>query len=67
MINKIEGLSNEYFKSRVGHVTNLSDYMPRNNQVFYTLEIKVISGDNPITDWDGYDNLPKINLDGESK
>ena len=39
MINKIEGLSNEYFKSRVGHVTNLSDYMPRNNQVFYTLEI----------------------------
>lgn len=39
MINKIEGLSNEYFRSRVGHVVNMPDNMPRNNQVFYTLEI----------------------------
>ena len=39
MINKIEGLSNEYFKSRVGHVVNMPDNMPRNNQVFYTLEM----------------------------
>lgn len=39
MINKIEGLSNEYFRSRVGHVVNMPDNMPRNNQVFYTLEM----------------------------
>lgn len=39
MIRKIENLSNEYFKSRVKHVQNLPDNMPRNSQVFYTLEI----------------------------
>lgn len=39
MISKIENLSNEYFKSRVKHIQNLPDNMPRNNQVFYTLEI----------------------------
>lgn len=39
MIKKIEGLSNESFKSRVKHIQNLPDNMPRNNQIFYTLEI----------------------------
>ena len=39
MIKKIENLSNEYFKSRVKHIQNLPDNMPRNNQVFYTLEV----------------------------
>lgn len=39
MIKKIEGLSNENFKSRVKHIQNLPDNMPRNNQIFYTLEI----------------------------
>lgn len=39
MIKKIENLSNEYFKSRVKHIQNLPDNMPRNNQVFFTLEV----------------------------
>lgn len=39
MIKKIENLSNAYFKSRVKHIQNLPDNMPRNNQVFYTLEV----------------------------
>lgn len=39
MIKKIENLSNEHFKSRVKHIQNLPDNMPRNNQVFFTLEM----------------------------
>ena len=39
MIKKIENLSNEHFKSRVKHIQNLPDNMPRNNQVFFTLEV----------------------------
>ncbi len=39
MIKKIENMSNENFKSRVRHVQNLPDNMPRNNQIFYTLEV----------------------------
>ena len=39
MIAKIEGLSNEFFKSRVKHIQNLPDNMPRNNQLFFTLDI----------------------------
>ncbi len=39
MIKKIEGLSNDYFTSRVKHVQNLPDNMPRNGEIFYTLEV----------------------------
>lgn len=39
MITKIEGLSNEFFKSRVKHIQNLPDNMPRNNQIFFTLDV----------------------------
>lgn len=35
MIAKIEGLSNEFFKSRVKHIQNLPDNMPRSNQLFF--------------------------------
>ena len=39
LIKKIEGLSNENFKSRVKHIQSLPDNMPRNSEAFYTLEI----------------------------
>ena len=39
MITKIEGLSNEFFKSRVKHIQNLPDNMPRNNQIVFTLDV----------------------------
>lgn len=39
LIEKLEGLSNVYFKSRVKHITSIPDNMPRNNQMFYTIEI----------------------------
>ena len=39
LIKKIENLSNDYFKARVRHIQHLSDSLPRNNQIFYTLEV----------------------------
>lgn len=39
LIKKLENLSSENFKTRVKHIKNLPDNMPRNNEIFFTLEI----------------------------
>lgn len=39
LIEKIEGLSNRYFKSKMRHVCNLPDNHPQNAELFYTIEI----------------------------
>ncbi|MBR3843471.1 MAG: WYL domain-containing protein [Christensenellaceae bacterium] len=39
MIEKLESLSNQYFKSKVQYIRALSDNTPRNRQLFYTLEV----------------------------
>lgn len=39
MIEKLEGLSNIYFKSKVKHIRNLPENMPSNKQLFYTIEV----------------------------
>lgn len=39
LIEKIEGLSNRYFKSRMRHVYNLPVDQPKNKEIFYTIEI----------------------------
>lgn len=39
LIEKIEGLSNRYFKSKVRHVCNLPVDQPQNAELFYTIEI----------------------------
>lgn len=39
LIKKIENMSNEYFKSRVKHIQNLPDNMPRNNDFFLNVEM----------------------------
>ena len=39
LIEKLEGLSNQYFKSRVKHIRTISDGAPENKQLFYTIEI----------------------------
>ena len=39
LIEKLEGLSNRYFKSKVKHITNLPSELPRNAELFYTIEI----------------------------
>ncbi len=39
LIEKIEGLSNRYFKSKVRHVRNLPVDQPQNAELFYTIDI----------------------------
>lgn len=39
LIEKIEGLSNMYFKSKVKHICNLPAETPRNPELFYTIEV----------------------------
>lgn len=39
LVGKIEGLSNQYFKSRVRYIKALPDNKPDNKQLFYTIEI----------------------------
>lgn len=39
LIDKIEGLSNIYFKSRTKNVHNLPESLPENKQLFYTIEV----------------------------
>lgn len=39
LIGKIEGLSNQYFRSKVRHIQNLPEDQPKNAELFYTIEI----------------------------
>ena len=38
LIEKIEGLSNRYFRSKVKHICNQPIDMPENKELFYTIE-----------------------------
>lgn len=39
LIEKIEGLSNVYFKSRVRHIRTMPDQYPENKELFFTIDI----------------------------
>lgn len=39
LIEKLEGLSNVYFRSRMGHIRTMPADMPANRQLFYTIEV----------------------------
>lgn len=39
LIEKIEGLSNRYFKNKVKHIRNLPENLPQNKELFYTIEV----------------------------
>ena len=39
LINKLQGLSNIYFNTKVKHIRNLPENMPSNKQLFLTIEI----------------------------
>ena len=39
LIGKLEGLSNKFFKSKVGYIRSLPENLPENKQLFYTIEI----------------------------
>ena len=39
LVEKLEGLSNRYFKSRVRFISTIEETKPKNPQLFYTIEI----------------------------
>lgn len=39
LVEKLEGLSNVYFRSRVKHIRTMPDTAPQNRQLFYTIEL----------------------------
>ena len=39
LVEKLEGLSNVYFRSRVKHIRTMPDTAPQNRQLFYTIEV----------------------------
>lgn len=39
LVEKLEGLSNTYFKSRVKHIRTMPENAPENKQIFYTIEV----------------------------
>ena len=39
LVEKLEGLSNVYFRSRVKHIRTMPDTAPQNKQLFYTIEL----------------------------
>lgn len=39
LVEKLEGLSNTYFKSRVKHIRTMPENAPANKQLFYTIEV----------------------------
>lgn len=39
LIGKLEGLSNKYFSARVKHIRTMTDSVPPNKQLFYTIEV----------------------------
>ncbi len=39
LIEKLKGLSNRYFHSRIRHIRTMPDTLPHNQQLFYTIEI----------------------------
>ena len=39
LIEKLEGLSNKYFKAKVKHISNLPENQPGNKQLFWVIEV----------------------------
>ncbi len=39
LVEKIEGLSNRYFRSKVKHIRNLPENLPGNKELFYTIDV----------------------------
>ena len=39
LVDKLEGLSNQYFKSRVRFISTLPEATPKNKELFYTIEV----------------------------
>jgi len=70
LIEKLEGLSNCYFKSKVKHIRNMPETMPENKQIFLTIEIldEAISENKQVSfNYNEYDIDKKMRPRNNSK
>ncbi len=74
LIQKIEGLSNKYFRSKVNHICNLPENVPQNKELFYTVEIldeAIEKGKQVAFKYNNYHTdkkqHPRINSEGEAR
>ncbi len=74
LIGKLEGLSNQYFKSRVKHIRTMPDFSLHSQQLFYTIEVldEAISKGKKVSftyNEYGMDKKlhPRKNSDGQSR
>lgn len=74
LVDKLSGLSNKYFKSRVKHIQTMPDMAPQNKQIFYTIDIldEAISKSRQVAfTYNNYDTdfklHPRLNSDGKPR
>ena len=68
LVGKLEGLSNKYFHSRVRFVATLPENMPKNKELFYTIEIldeAIAAGKKVSFTYNEYGTDKKLHSRGE--
>lgn len=74
LVDKLSGLSNKYFKSRVKHIQTMPDMAPQNKQIFYTIDIldeAISKGRQVAFTYNNYDTdlklHPRLSSDGKPR
>lgn len=74
LVDKLSGLSNKYFKSRVKHIQTMPDMAPQNKQIFYTIDIldeAISKGRQVAFTYNNYDTdfklHPRLNSNGKPR
>lgn len=74
LVEKIEGLSNKYFRAKVKHICNLPENMLQNKELFYTIEIldeAIENGKQVAFKYNNYQTdkkqHPRTNSEGEER
>lgn len=74
LVDKLSGLSNKYFKSRVKHIQTMPDMAPQNKQIFYTIDIldeAISKGRQVAFTYNNYDTdfklHPRLDSDGKPR
>ena len=68
LVEKLENLSNKYFKSRVRFISTLPENMPKNKELFYTIEIldeAIMEGKQVIFSYNEYGTDKKLHFKEE--
>ena len=70
LVEKLEGLSNRYFKSRVRFISTLPENGPKNSELFYTIEVldeAIAAGKQVAFTYNTYGTDKKLHPRGEAE